>query len=88
MAVVYYWILPLVQVADPKEEADSEENEAMAVVYIVCVLLFFATSLLILLVKYIRREKESFRLEKFYIEYLTTTYPRWVSVCVSVFLFL
>nr|XP_045587362.1 protein kibra-like [Procambarus clarkii] len=51
------------------KEQDPDED-AMAVVYIVFVLLFFATSLLVVLVKYIRREKESVRLEKFYEEYM------------------
>lgn len=48
----------------------------MAVVYIVFVLLFFAASLMVLLVKYLRRERESARLQKFYEDYIQNKTPR------------
>lgn len=51
-------------------------EDSLAVLYIIFVLLFFAASLLVLLVKYLRRERESTRLQKFYEDYLGSRQPR------------
>ncbi|XP_063861430.1 uncharacterized protein LOC135101422 [Scylla paramamosain] len=51
----------------------AKSEDSLAVLYIVFVLLFFAASLLVLLVKYLRRERESTRLQKFYEDYLVNT---------------
>ncbi|XP_063884921.1 uncharacterized protein LOC135113570 isoform X2 [Scylla paramamosain] len=53
-----------------------QEEQKMAVLYIVLVLLFFSASLIILLVRHVRREKETRKMERFYRDYLLTTYSR------------
>ena len=54
----------------------TKSEDSLAVLYIMFVLLFFAASLLVLLVKYLRRERESTRLQKFYEDYLENTQSR------------
>ncbi|XP_045605890.2 uncharacterized protein [Procambarus clarkii] len=56
----------------------TKSEDSLAVLYIVFVLFFFAASLLVLLIKYLRRERESSRLQQFYEDYLDVKDPRVV----------
>lgn len=48
----------------------------MAVVYIIFVLMLFAVSLLVLLLRFLKKERESSKMQKFYEDYLANRQPR------------
>ncbi|XP_068242590.1 uncharacterized protein [Palaemon carinicauda] len=69
-AAVMLEVLNFLQFSDdkrPKKKISSEPS--FAVVYIAVMLLFFAASVFVVLIKYMRKESESSRLEQFYQDY-------------------
>ncbi|XP_066965025.1 uncharacterized protein [Macrobrachium rosenbergii] len=64
-----------------RTEGDRKKDpseDSMAVLYIILVLTIFGMSLLILLIKYLKKEKESAKLQRFYDDYLDKRLPSMV----------